>query len=527
MNFQVYAATYTVSPGGLAGANSTVHPGDTVILRGGTYSAEYIAPARSGTAHAPITYTSAEGEIATLTNRWADLEDRDHITIQNLQFDHGSDWGGIRLKNSNYSKLLNNVIKNGDGDAIHVKNDSKYNLIEGNDIGDAVHGCIDIEGPTGNGSVEEFNTISPRFTVIRNNWFHNGLHTNIQVEANVHHIVLEGNRISEGKTGGLQLDASAIIVRRNLMYENEEAGISVESNFYKGTRKYCNHNRIYNNVIYDNLLSLNPERHGGQETNTTLSVNDNIFKNNIYNQNGDQEIYFWAGDGSEINPFSHNNIISYNTGADVVKWRNSNRSLVEIELEHPENFYDNIEAQPDFVDAQNADFHLNTGSPMIDAGDYLTRTSSAGSGTDLFVVDAGYFFDGYGIVQGDFIQLEGETQKTLITGIDYDNNIITVEQSLSWATNQGVSLAYNGNAPDIGAVEFGVPGDFDGDGDVDGADFLAWQRVPSVGSLADWQTNFGTVASLSTTSAAVPEPATLLLGCVALGMVGGWRKRKV
>jgi hypothetical protein len=34
-------------------------------------------------------------------------------------------------------------------------------------------------------------------------------------------------------------------------------------------------------------------------------------------------------------------------------------------------------------------------------------------------------------------------------------------------------------------------GDFDQDGDVDGRDFLLWQRNPSVGSLADWQNNYG------------------------------------
>jgi hypothetical protein len=35
-----------------------------------------------------------------------------------------------------------------------------------------------------------------------------------------------------------------------------------------------------------------------------------------------------------------------------------------------------------------------------------------------------------------------------------------------------------------------LPGDFDSDGDVDGRDFLTWQRDPSVGSLVDWQTGY-------------------------------------
>jgi hypothetical protein len=55
-----------------------------------------------------------------------------------------------------------------------------------------------------------------------------------------------------------------------------------------------------------------------------------------------------------------------------------------------------------------------------------------------------------------------------------------------------------------------TPGDFDGDGDIDGRDFLVWQRNPSVGNLADWQANYGT-GSLVATNVAVPEPASVLL----------------
>ncbi|MDZ4659524.1 MAG: PEP-CTERM sorting domain-containing protein, partial [Bythopirellula sp.] len=52
------------------------------------------------------------------------------------------------------------------------------------------------------------------------------------------------------------------------------------------------------------------------------------------------------------------------------------------------------------------------------------------------------------------------------------------------------------------------PGDFDCDGDVDGRDFLVWQRNPAVGNLSDWQANFG---PLIAESVAVPEPGTLAL----------------
>lgn len=65
-----------------------------------------------------------------------------------------------------------------------------------------------------------------------------------------------------------------------------------------------------------------------------------------------------------------------------------------------------------------------------------------------------------------------------------------------------------------------VPGDFNGDGHVDGRDFLQWQRNPNVGHLSDWQANYGIPVPLFTaSSAAVPEPGAeifLLVGIASL-----------
>ena len=65
------------------------------------------------------------------------------------------------------------------------------------------------------------------------------------------------------------------------------------------------------------------------------------------------------------------------------------------------------------------------------------------------------------------------------------------------------------------------PGDFDGDGDVDGRDFLAWQRGQSPtplssNDLLDWQSNYGpgAVQALATS---VPEPCSSLLLMVIVG----------
>ena len=68
------------------------------------------------------------------------------------------------------------------------------------------------------------------------------------------------------------------------------------------------------------------------------------------------------------------------------------------------------------------------------------------------------------------------------------------------------------------------PSDFDGNGEVNGFDFLLWQRDPSVGSLADWKANYGMVAALSASSAAVPEPTTCTLALAALCLAMGRRR---
>jgi len=122
---------------------------------------------------------------------------------------------------------------------------------------------------------------------------------------------------------------------------------------------------------------------------------------------------------------------------------------------HPDKFSGNIQKNPDFKNPEGEDFDLSDNSEMIDAGAFLTRTASSGSGRTLQVEDAKYFYDGFGISGevGDTIQLEGQSQSARITDIDYNANTITVDKSLNWDAGAGVSLEYSGYAPDIGVSE--------------------------------------------------------------------------
>jgi hypothetical protein len=70
----------------------------------------------------------------------------------------------------------------------------------------------------------------------------------------------------------------------------------------------------------------------------------------------------------------------------------------------------------------------------------------------------------------------------------------------------------------------GAGGDFDADGDVDGRDFLVWQRNTSVGDLADWQANYGQGSPLAADlsfigSSPVPEPTSIAIGVAALPLM--------
>lgn len=75
-----------------------------------------------------------------------------------------------------------------------------------------------------------------------------------------------------------------------------------------------------------------------------------------------------------------------------------------------------------------------------------------------------------------------------------------------------------------------LPGDFNGDGKVDGRDFLVWQRNPSIGNLADWQAHYGAsemaafAARFAVTSASVPEPAAGVILLIGLAVLVGRRR---
>jgi hypothetical protein len=117
----------------------------------------------------------------------------------------------------------------------------------------------------------------------------------------------------------------------------------------------------------------------------------------------------------------------------------------------------------------------------------LINLFSLGPGLSFEIIDVG------GLLSGTFL---GLTEGGLVD--NYDGNDLFITYA-------------SGDGNDVELFTAGLAGDFNVDGSVDGFDFLLWQRDTSVGSLADWQNNYGNVAPLAVATAPVPEPSTTVL----------------
>lgn len=110
-----------------------------------------------------------------------------------------------------------------------------------------------------------------------------------------------------------------------------------------------------------------------------------------------------------------------------------------------------------------------------------------------------------------------------INGIPtFDFSAAPLANGLTW------NVALSPTSLSLVVAAAGIPGDFNLNGLVDGADFLLWQRGGSFNPLSQadlalWKANFGASAPATPTTSAVPEPhAWLLCGVAGLAL---WRSR--
>jgi hypothetical protein len=456
-------------------ANQTVSPGDTVEIKQGTYN-EPIIPRTSGTAAQRITYRNfgTDAVLITEATRGIVLAGKSHVIVQGINFyrldgflwlDHATnnviaycnfdqmrnsgEWAGSRIQQHSRSNRVHHCqfskwgyyTADDDigcildiGDEYSTADQTGFNILE-----DCVlfHGGHHVLGVYGS------------FNVVRRNYFHNENwsgdrgNRNLMLhgyDGNSGNNLIEGNRISfaglppdSDGAAGMGLITKKNIVRFNSFYQCSSAGVmmGITANYFTSP---C-FNKIYNNTFHANgyLTSAGSEKRSGigfAIWSGTRPITSNAVVNNL----------FWQ------NPASYG---AYRVNlADqrfAGNWEQTGDPLLADIAGpfHPTN-------------ATRPNFNLRAGSPCINAGVHLARVVSAsGSGASFRLDDAGYFFDGWGVTDGDMIQLEGATQRARILRIDTTTQAVTLDRSISWTQNQGVSIAYEGSAPDIGAFESG------------------------------------------------------------------------
>jgi pectate lyase len=125
--------------------------------------------------------------------------------------------------------------------------------------------------------------------------------------------------------------------------------------------------------------------------------------------------------------------------------------------------------------------------------------------------------DGYAPVSGDVFELFGFASSSG----EFSFALPSLDVGLSWDTSDLLTTG------ELSVIESIVEdADFDGDGDVDGRDFLIWQRGFGLteqennslgdangneGDLAIWQTQYAEPVELDVTQTAVPEPSSLVI----------------
>lgn len=298
--------------------DNAVGEGDTLIIRGGTYTlTSSINFPTSGTVANPIIVEAYPAEIPDINGNnvatnilnivgrsyitirglsirnpedmWANIENSDHITLEDMIFNNDDqveprNFQGVYFRYSDYSVLRNSNLTdwgtttvsptwgergNDDGNLVRIVGDTTnggmYNLIEGNTFGNGAQGAVLLNAP---------------YNVVRNNTFNNNWQKGLYVgyfenpgaepPGTIFEAIgnlIEGNQFIRSQEaasghGGLGIEHTAIrsIIRNNVIRNSDQLGF-ITTVFCDNTpTSGCSYaqndfdNRIYNNTVVNNGL---------------------------------------------------------------------------------------------------------------------------------------------------------------------------------------------------------------------------------------------------------------------------------
>jgi len=438
-------------------------------------------------------------------NSFVTIQNSNHIIVRHGNFKYANGWAGIDIVGrygpgqqyygavqnyltglTSYITIEDNTIDNvGDyskpsGDVIQVAlGPVQHVLIQRNTILHGGHDLVEFDSDYG---VLQDNTLNNSYSDVVSG---DTGYRNVELQGSYN--VIQRNYMAHARRGGggyvapvASIRGNENIVRQNVFFDSIAAG----------TATWCGplapdveNIRVYNNTIYQ----MGGDGWSAWAYATCSTAGSFVFANNLVAESRmspgtlsgvlhggaliDADIVFAVSGGTGLIDVGRGltagtvvkgNLFAPHGGgpAYVMLLGGDGRvPLSTAAAKYPQFFTGNIEQSPNFIGAQFktvADFQLRPNSPGLASGVALTTATSSGTSDHLPVQDSLYFTDGNGLVPGDTIQLAGTNQRAGILSIDRANNVLILTQAVTFKAGQGISLPYNGAAPDIGAGVSGV-----------------------------------------------------------------------
>jgi len=480
-------------------------PGDEVVLSAGVYNQNSrLSFGSFGTAENPIIVRAAEGAEVEIRRPNAgqnviDVEGAQYVTFRGLKITGGSAGIRIRRKDGRQPTSLtfeDMVLDNlGNGGITANENGTTYDGLifrrnEVSDIGGLAGfylGCNNVAGgATGcvfkNGLVE-------------GNYIHDlggGVGDGIQIKDGSYNNIIRGNVVlNTGGAGSVGIliygtDGNARnIIEGNVIWNSGDNAIQAAADV-----------TIRNNIIFSSGPGFNGI--ASQPHQSAIPGNLTIVNNTVFSTGGD-DVLDINYSGTLSGPIVVANNALYTTqGGRAIRVPSSGNVTVAGNVGVGSDSPGSLSNDPSVWDP--------SGNLLADFSSFASMDAFPIAGSNLIGAgDANYQPD----VDFNGVSRTGSND---VGAYVYDPNGNPGWQILS---------AFK-EFPEL------PPGDLDGDYDVDGSDFLEWQRGGlSASDLADWEANFGSAAQLAAASASVPEPSTILFAAwMGVGFLRNQRGRR-
>ncbi len=344
-------------------AAAAAQPGDTIFFHAGTHAGGQYVVNLQGTSNAWIYISNAPGEEAIIEggNNAIQFSDPAYLHISGLIFEHQMGNGVNTDDGGSYDTPAHHIIyedcvfrdmsANGNNDLLKLSGLNDFEILN----------CTFMNGADGGSGID---MVGCHNGIIKGNYFENMGSNSIQAKGGTQHIRMEGNFFRNGGQRTLNLGGSTgLQYFRPIDATFEAADIQVYSNIIVGSWAAIAYVgsvnvEVVNNTIFqpENWVirilqeSVDPDRF--------VECGDNIFRNNIVYLGNNLSTETNIGPNTRSETFLFSNNLWFNE--DDPFWNGPNIPVDDANAI--------INADPDFLDAQNDDFLIPISSPAAGGG---------------------------------------------------------------------------------------------------------------------------------------------------------------